>query len=186
MGYKYNADDMLDAAVELAVQHGLSCLSYGRLAKEIGVVDRSIVYYFPTKHDLVARTVQAVGLRLQVVLGEALGDEPVPPPVAAKRLWSVMASPDADPVFAIFLEMVGLAATSVEPYDTLTPALLESWAGWLAPRLATVNVVAAEGAAVAAEGAAYAVLAKLDGLLLIRHTVGADAAESAAVHLGIS
>ena len=33
---------------------GLSNLTFGRLAKRLGMADRTIVYYFPTKADLIA------------------------------------------------------------------------------------------------------------------------------------
>ncbi len=179
MGYKYDADDMLEASVDLALSSGLSKLSFGRLAKHLDVADRSIVYYFPTKADLIARTVGAVGLRLQAHLDEALGAGVLAPDEAGRRMWNVLARPDADPIIAIFFEIVGLAATSIEPYDTLAPAVVESWVDWLTPRLQTGNVSDSRSIA-------YATLAKLDGLLLIRHISGTNAAQSAAAHLGLS
>ena len=57
MGYKYDADELLAAAAEFVLDEGLSALTYGRLAQRLGIPDRSIVYYFPTKVDLVTRTV---------------------------------------------------------------------------------------------------------------------------------
>ena len=49
MGYKYDRNEILAAAVEAVADDGLSQLTFGRLAKRIGINDRSIVYYFPTK-----------------------------------------------------------------------------------------------------------------------------------------
>lgn len=179
MGYKYNAGDMLDAAIELALSDGLSALSFGRLAKQLGIADRSIVYYFPSKADLVTRTVGEIGTRLQVLLDEALGTEPLIPEQAIRQMWNVLATPTADPVMAIFFELVGLAAASIEPYDSLTPALVDSWVDWLTPRLKTDRRSPSRHVA-------YATVAQLDGLLLIRHTSGQEAAHVAAVHLGMT
>ena len=42
--------------IDAVLDEGLSRLTFGRLAKRIGINDRSIVYYFPTKADLIAET----------------------------------------------------------------------------------------------------------------------------------
>ena len=61
MGYKYNETEILDAAVQAALEDGLSRLTFGRLAKRLGIADRSIVYYFPTKADLLTQTIARIG-----------------------------------------------------------------------------------------------------------------------------
>jgi AcrR family transcriptional regulator len=178
MGYKYDERDILTAAVEAVLEEGLSVLTFGRLAQRIGIADRSIVYYFPTKTDLISRTVLELGVQLQGLLGEAFGDHRVTTDELLRRAWPVLTSPAADPYFAVFFEMVGLAAASAEPYDTLAPALMTLWAEWLVdridapPRLRHAN--------------AYATIATLDGLLLLRHTCGPDIADLAASNLGIT
>ena len=43
-----------------------------------------------------------------------------------------MARAEADPVFALFLEANGLAASGREPYRTLVPQLVEVWITWAA------------------------------------------------------
>ena len=44
---------MLAAAVDVARAEGLSSLSFGRVARQVGTNDRTVVYYFPTKADLI-------------------------------------------------------------------------------------------------------------------------------------
>ena len=53
MGYRHTKDDILDAAVATAFEDGLSQLTFGRVAKRRGISDRVVVYYFPTKDELV-------------------------------------------------------------------------------------------------------------------------------------
>ncbi|MEM7142571.1 MAG: TetR/AcrR family transcriptional regulator, partial [Actinomycetota bacterium] len=71
MGHKHSRDDILTAAVDTAFATGLSSLSFGRVAKRLGISDRTVVYYFPTKSDLVGEVLVAMGVTLQGALGEA-------------------------------------------------------------------------------------------------------------------
>ena len=178
MGYKYDENEILSAAVDAVMEEGLSVLTFGRLAKRLGIADRSIVYYFPTKADLVTRTTHAVGLRLQTALARAFGDTPLTADELMRRAWPELSSPGVDPLFAVFFELVGLGAASIPPYDELAPALMEAWIDWLVPRI--------DATGDAARQVAYATVATLDGLLLLRHTCGPDAADAAARHLGIA
>lgn len=169
VGYKYDEAELTEAAVELALELGFSSLSFGRLARRLGVSDRALVYYFPTKTDLVQRTVAALGQRLMGVLGDAFAGEALPPGALIDRAWPVLTSADADRVFAVFFELMGLAAAGREPYRDVVPPAIEAWVAWLTPQAVSPDPRAA----------ALAVIARLDGLLLLRHTVGPDAADEA-------
>lgn len=179
MGYKYDRQQILDAAVDAVLAEGVSQLTFGRLARRLGVPDRSIVYYFPTKTDLLTATVMEVGSRMQVLLADAFGQDPRPCEELARRAWTVLATEQADPVLAVFLEVVGLGVSGVEPFDVLAPAVVSAWAEWLTP------LVAAETPELARDDA-LATMALLDGLLILRHTTGAEAAERVARRLGVA
>jgi AcrR family transcriptional regulator len=177
VGYKHSRDDILDAAVALATTDGLSALSFGRVAQSVGTSDRVVVYYFPSKDDLVAAVLGALGERLRSALAPGLH-------AAADHLelvraaWPVLAHPAADPVFALFFEAAGLAASGREPYRSVVPALVDGWIEWT-----STYVV---GGARRRRAAAEAAVAVLDGLLLLRHVAGAAAAEREARALGVS
>ena len=178
MGYRHSEQEILDAAVLAACEEGISSLNYGRLAKRIGIADRSIVYYFPTKLDLITRTLSALGERLQEALANAFGDSPLSKSDLLSRAWPVLASPQFDPIFAVVLEVTGLGAANVAPFDEVGPALMKAWVSWLVPRIQASNNAAARAEA-------YAIVATIDGLLILRHTCGAKAANLAAVQFGI-
>ena len=58
-------------ALDAALEGGLSRLTFGRLAARLKISDRTVVYYFPTKDDLVTSVLSVVGDRLQTVLAAA-------------------------------------------------------------------------------------------------------------------
>ena len=179
MGYKYNETEILDAAVQAALEDGLSRLTFGRLAKRLGIADRSIVYYFPTKADLLTQTIARIGGQLKDLLEDGFGAEPLSETELLKRAWPTLTGPHADEVFAIFFELVGLGAARIDPFEAMSRAVMSDWLEWVIPRIDAPD-------AKAARSAALSLLATLDGLLLIRHTLGEQAAEDAAANLGIT
>ena len=47
MGYRHTKEEILEGALSVAFDHGLSRLTYGRVARHLGISDRVVVYYFP-------------------------------------------------------------------------------------------------------------------------------------------
>ncbi|MEZ5115140.1 MAG: TetR/AcrR family transcriptional regulator [Candidatus Nanopelagicales bacterium] len=178
MGYRHSREQLLDAATGLALDEGLGALTFGRVADRLGIADRTVVYYFPTKTALETAVVTALSVRLQALLHEAFGDEPQPVGVLARRAWPVLAHREADPVFSVFFQVVGRGAAGEEPYVELSASLVEGWVAWLEP-------LVAEPTREARRSAALALMAQLDGLLLIRLVGGARRANTAARRLGV-
>ena len=169
---KHARSELLRAAIAVAREDGLSQLSFGRVAKQAGINDRTVVYYFPTKDLLVSEVLMSMSRELEGRLAD-VGDTPVPDHRALLlAAWPVLAHPDADHVFALFFEATGLAAARAAPYDTVVPALVSAWLGWAEARIA--------GTAAHRRAEAEAAVALIDGLLLFRQVVGADAADRAA------
>ncbi|MEN9647101.1 MAG: hypothetical protein RL238_3770 [Actinomycetota bacterium] len=177
MGYRHTKEEILAGALAAAFDDGLSQLTFGRVATRVGVSDRIVVYYFPSKDDLISEVLVGVGLELQATLAPAL-TEPVDDHLELVRaVWPVLAHPDADPVFALFFEAGGLAAAGREPYRTLVPFLVEQWIVWAQGHL--------RGTAARRHSEATAAIAMIDGLLLMRQLGGADVADTAARRLGV-
>jgi AcrR family transcriptional regulator len=178
VGYRHSQDDLLAAAVAQAQESGIGSVTYGTVARRLGISDRTVVYYFPTKVDLVVAVVSALGADLQALLERAFGDEPLPRAELMHRAWPVLANPSADPAFDAFFEVVGLASTGAEPYRTLSSAIVEQWLPWLSARVEART-------APQREREALAIMAQMDGLLLLRRLAGPEAAERAARALGV-
>jgi AcrR family transcriptional regulator len=171
MGHRHSKEEILDAAIACAFDEGLSQISFGRVAKRAGCSDRMVVYYFPTKDDLIGEAVVMLGLQLQASLVPAMSARVADHKGLVRAAWPVLTRPDATRVFALFFEGMGLAAAGREPYASLVPALLEAWIVWAA------EIIVASPARRRAE--AEAAIALLDGLLLFRQMAGPEAATRA-------
>ena len=179
MGYRHSADEILDEAVEVAVANGLAELTFAKVAAGLGISDRMVVYYFPTKLDLVAGVAIRLGDELQLLLAKAFGDERRTPDELLALAWPVLASRRGDRVFALFFEMIGLASAGQEPYPHMVRSLMEAWRDWLAERVVGERIDVRRRRALS-------VMARIDGLLMIRRTMGNEAASLAAREMGIA
>ena len=162
---------MLAAAVGVALDTGLSALTFAKVAERLGTSDRMVVYYFATKDVLLESVVGEIAAGLFGVLGSAIGDAPRTGREILEVAWPVFATRKNDPVFRLFFELVGLASVRKEPYGTLASRILRDWAAWLEPRMS--------GAPAQRRASALAVMAQVDGLLLVRLTLGPRAADDA-------
>ena len=178
MGHKHSKHEILAGAVAVANDVGLAKLTFGRVAKELGISDRTVVYYFPTKADLVGETIGAVGAQLQETLGTAFTTKAADYIELLRAAWPVVTTAEADPVFALFFEALGLAAAGQEPYRSLVPTLINGWIDWAALFLSGDEAERRAGAAAA--------VATIDGLLLLRQVAGPDVADVAARRLGVA
>jgi len=178
MGPRHTRDQMLAGALEVAFDEGLSQLTFGRVAARLGVSDRTVVYYLPTKDDLITQVLVEVGGQLQGVLNAAFTGPAADHLVLARQAWPVLARPEFDPVFALFFEAIGLAAAGREPYRTLVAALIDGWATWLMEFF--------EGTPAARRAEAEAAITLIEGLLLLRQVSGGPAAVRAARRLGVT
>lgn len=177
MGHKHSKADILAGALATAFDDGLSQLTFGRVAKRLGINDRMIVYYFPTKDDLIGEVLVAMATELQTTLASAFSTPATDHIELLRAAWPVVATEAADPVFALFFEANGLAVTGREPFRSQLRQLITAWIDW-----AAVFIVGNDDhRQVEAETA----IALIDGVLLLRQLSGADAAERVAARLGI-
>lgn len=177
MGHKHTKEEILAGALEAASDDGLSRLTFGRLAKRLGISDRIVVYYFPTKDHLISEVLLAMGAKLQQTLAEAFTAPAADHLELTRAAWPILTTPEVDTVFALFFEANGLAVAGREPYAALVVQLVDAWVAWVAEFF--------EGTAKERRTEAETAIALIDGLLLLRQLSGPAAAERAAVRLGV-
>jgi AcrR family transcriptional regulator len=178
MGHRHTKEEILEGGLAAALEDGLSQLTFGRLAKRLGINDRTIVYYFPTKDDLVSEVIVSMGMQLQTKLAAAFTTPATNHLELLRAAWPELARVEVDPIFALFFEANGLAATGRDPYKALVPLLVETWIDWTATFL--------KGPAKQRRIEAETAVAVLDGLFLLRLLSGPAAAQRAAHRLGIT
>ncbi len=178
MGHKHTKDEILAGALAAAFEDGLNQLTFGRLAKRLGINDRTIVYYFPSKDDLIGEVLVSMGLSLQTMLAKGFSTSAADHMELVRTAWPVLATPEADPIFALFFEANGFAAAGRAPYNTLVPHLIEAWIDWVVPFL--------KGPTKLRRAEAEAAIALIDGLLLLRQLSGPAAANRAAARFGVA
>ncbi|HQV56990.1 MAG TPA: helix-turn-helix domain-containing protein [Ilumatobacteraceae bacterium] len=174
---RHSADEILTAAIEVAFDDGLGQLTFGRVGKRLGIADRTVVYYFPTKDELVAAVLATVGERLMIMLAPVFTQPATDHRELAARAWAALRDPATAPIFALYLEASSLAAIGRQPYRTLAPALTDGWISWAAELL--------PGRRTQRRAEAAAAVAILDGLLMLRAIAGEDTAAAAARRLGL-
>jgi AcrR family transcriptional regulator len=177
VGRKHTKEAILAGALEEAFEGGLSRLTYGRVAARLGIHDRTVVYYFPTKDDLITDVVMSMGARLQETLAPAFTTPSTDHREVVRVAWPLLARPDADPVFALFFEANGLVAVGREPFRSLVPRLVETWVDWVAGLIA--------GDPTRRRTEASAAIAVIDGLLLLRQLGDPASADRAARAIGL-
>jgi AcrR family transcriptional regulator len=173
VGPKHSREQILDAAVRVAVGSGLGALSFRRVAEEAATSDRMVVYYFDDKSHLFGAILGRAGGQLQAMLTASL---PSTRQGHLSRLEILQAArgvftdPQYASVIRLFLEAVGLAVAGTEPFATLAPTLLAQWVAWLDEQM---------GDSAVQPGEAAATVAVIDGLMIVGSLLGADAEAAA-------
>lgn len=178
MGYRHTKEEILEGAVAVAFDEGLSRLTFGRVAKHLGINDRTVVYYFASIDDLATAVLLDLGVRLQATLAPAFGTPSFGHVELVRRAWPYLARPESDPTFSLFFEANGLAAAGREPYRSIVSGLVVAWIEWVEQFV--------DGPADQRRAEAETAIALIDGLLLLRLLGGPDAAERAARRLGVA
>jgi len=177
VGYRHDRDDIIRAAIDVVRAEGLASLSFGKVAKSLDISDRMVVYYFPTKDVLITSVVTAMGAELQVLLEGAFASEATPDELL-RAAWPILASSRVDALMVVYFEVVGLASARKEPFVALAAELVESWVAWIS------ELIRGDGP-VERRRLAWSIVARIDGLLMVRQVCGARAANEAARALGI-
>jgi AcrR family transcriptional regulator len=178
MRRRHSLDEVRAAAAATLRSVGIAKLTYRAVAERMGTSDRMIVYYLPSKQELVEAALLQLSGDLQTLLLAAFGTERRTVDQLAQAAWPVLSSDEGVEAFRVFFEVVGLA-TRDESYAAFARLLLDSWVDWLAT-LTTGRTIDQR------RRAALGLVARIEGTLLVGQVVGAPARAAAAAANGFT
>ena len=119
MGYVHSREAILEAALRLVQDSSLTEVTFRAVGERAGIPDRTVVYYFPTKKQLLSAILEEVTSRVRAAMARELGNGSVTQAGAVAGIWTSLATREIDPVFRVYIELFGLAAAQKSPYTAL-------------------------------------------------------------------
>jgi AcrR family transcriptional regulator len=130
--------ELLDAAVDYILKHGLADLSLRPLAEALDSSPRVLLYYFGSKEDLVSEILERAGAR-QRELFARLRTRHLGSDEACRAIWEIMSAPASEPVFRLFFEVYGLALQDRKRYARFLQRVVSEWLEFIAAPLVEVG-----------------------------------------------
>ncbi|PAX07070.1 TetR family transcriptional regulator [Sphingomonas lenta] len=118
------------------LEHGMAAASLRPLATAVGTSDRMLLYYFASKDELVAATLERVAGRLTVILDRAIPTGTrLPPPELLLAIWSAVGSVELRPYMRLWLELAAASARGREPQRAIAAAITDGFVRWTGDHL---------------------------------------------------
>src|SRR4051794_9880263 len=108
-------DELLDAVIGYAVEHGFAELTWRPLAAALGVTPTTLVHRFGSKEQMIQAVQQR--LRERIITETAAGDgEELDLPAYVRRVWERVSDPARDGEFRLFFAVYGQALQAPEAF----------------------------------------------------------------------
>jgi AcrR family transcriptional regulator len=115
---------LLDAAVDYCVAHGLADLTLRPLAEALAVSPNTLVHHFGSKEELISAILNGVRDRLRAMRAEIGRDREQ---TALHGVWEWTASPERGAFFRSFFEAYGIALQQPERYRSFLERVVSDW-----------------------------------------------------------
>ncbi len=168
---------LLETLADHVLIHGLAAASLRPLAKAAGTSDRMLLYYFPTKADLIAAILETIAARLTAILAAATA-EPQPLGPLRQTLVQSLSSDALWPYMRVWLEVAAGAARGDALLARVGQAIGRGFLAW-----GEAQLLSASPAARRAEAAQLLVF--VEGALFLK-SVGLSDVTAAALASGSS
>lgn len=116
-------EQLLEAAIDYAVEHGLSDLTLRPLADALGVMPNTLVHHFGSKEELLSAILNGVRDRLQGMMRAEMQREGDP----LRAAWRWTSSPERLPFFRSFFEAYGLALHQPDRFARFLGRVVTDW-----------------------------------------------------------
>jgi AcrR family transcriptional regulator len=134
---------LLDEAVDYAVEHGLADLTLRPLAEALGVMPNTLVHHFGSKEELLSAILNGVRDRLREMRAEMDSDSREDP---LEGVWRWTSDPARLPFFRSFFEAYGLALRQPERFGPFLDRVVSDWLGAASnPAQATLELAVLRG-----------------------------------------
>jgi AcrR family transcriptional regulator len=134
--------ELLSAAVDYAVEHGLADLTLRPLAQALGVQPNTLVHHFGGKEALLSAILNGVRDRLRAMRGQ-LRD--AADSDSLRGVWRWTASREREPFFRFFFEAYGLALRHPERYRPFLERVVSDWVDDRVPAASTLELAVLRG-----------------------------------------
>ncbi|WP_326559239.1 TetR/AcrR family transcriptional regulator [Micromonospora sp. NBC_01796] len=151
--------DLLDAAVDYAVEYGLADLSWRPVARALGVSTTTLVHHFGTKEQMLEAILGRLRERAFAATSEAVGDQP-DLATAARAVWTRTSDPRQGAEFRLFFAVYGRALQSPRQFAEFLDRVVADWMS------ALVDAQGPDTDVATATRTATLVIATIRGLLL--------------------
>jgi AcrR family transcriptional regulator len=152
--------DLAEKIADHLLREGLSAATLRPLATAAGLSDRMLIYYFKTRDAAIAAGLQRAAARLAERLTAASAPRALPAEALVDRLTPFILDDAQAPIMTLWLEIAARAARGEAPYTEIAPAIAAGFLDWVKQQLDAPDE--------AVDAQALAVLARLDGLALLK------------------
>lgn len=136
-------EQLLAAAVDYAIDHGLSDLTLRPLADALGIMPNSLVHHFGSKDELLTAILNGVRERLRETVRGQLASEPDSDPL--REAWAWSSDPQHLDFFRSFFEAYGLALRHPDRFEGFLERVVSDWLVTDDPVRATLELAVLRG-----------------------------------------
>ncbi|WP_156760770.1 TetR/AcrR family transcriptional regulator [Microbacterium karelineae] len=115
--FEHRRGEVLQAATDHVIEHGLADLSLRRLGEHVGVSHAALLHHFGSKERLVAEVVESI-VGAALASPDIADDDPDP----LRTLWRLATAPRGMRLAATFLEIAASAARGADDLRTAVSA----------------------------------------------------------------
>ncbi|MGV9823603.1 TetR/AcrR family transcriptional regulator [Nocardia xishanensis] len=119
-------DELLDAVVDYAAEHGLSELSWRPVAAGVGVSPTTLVHHFGTKEQMLQIILERLRQRMFAATRDAAGAHP-DLATAARAVWVRTSDPRRQAEFRLFFAVYGRALQAPQQFTDFLDHVVTDW-----------------------------------------------------------
>jgi AcrR family transcriptional regulator len=118
--------ELLDAAVEYAIEHGFSELSWRPVAAALGVSTSTLVHHFGTKEQMLEAILRRLRERVFADIIDRVDEQP-DLATATRAVWTRASDPEQGKEFRLFFAVYGRALQDPQQFSSFLEHVVADW-----------------------------------------------------------